>query len=944
MDVRLLGRIEVLSGGAPVDLGPPGPRSLFALLALRANTTVSLDDLIGALWGDAPPRTAEGAVYTYVSMLRKALEPGRNRRDEPRTLISSRVGYSLLLPPGCVDVSRFEAAVAEARRRWAAEDFAGALARCDAALAEWGGRPLSGAAGPLAEVERARLELLKLDVSELRCAALIETGAADVAIAALTRLTAENPLRERLHELLMLGLHRTGRQTEALAVYQQLRERLVEKLGVDPGPAIQRMHERLLVGEQPAPPPRLVPAQLPHGVSQFTGRDDELQRLRELCAAASAGDGGAVVISAIDGSAGVGKTALAIHLAHEVSASFPDGQLFVDLRGFDPRFSPVTSEDALGHLLRALGAEVDSEPTGVVAQSGLYRSLLSGRRVLVVLDNAVSAEQVRPLLPGSKGCLALVTSRNRLAGLVARDGATRVSLDVLRPAESFELLRRVLGAARVDAEADQARELASLCGQLPLALRIAAERILGYERYDIADMVDKLRAERDRLDALSTPDDEPSVIRTVFSWSYQALKPEQARTFRLLGLHPAVEFGDAEAAALLGAGTTDARRQLLSLCQLHLLEQVARDRYRFHDLLRIYAAECAERDESPSTTRPAVKRLLDWSVGSTVAAREVLAPGLGPIRIDPPHPDRPPFAPRSYEEAFAWASRELSGLADVLRLAVDRGLDASAATFAAALAALCHCTSRWSEWLRIAELGLAAAQRAGDRLSQARLHNDIGVALHFLGRSAEGIASHQAAVDLLTGLGDGDEHDGDEHDGDEHAVAVNLAVAYQQMGRQVGALPLLEDALAIARRWGNRFVEGAVSDALGTVMSNLGRHDEAIAYGRRCVELVREAKAEHMLGGHGLAHLGDSCLRAGRVDEAIGHYEEGLELWRGLGDRWGEVRCKHALTRALWQAGQADRARQLLTEALDVTQTTSGNERVATQIRALLAEVSEHPG
>ncbi|MFI9388303.1 AfsR/SARP family transcriptional regulator [Kutzneria sp. NPDC052558] len=945
--VRLLGEVQAFAGADPIDLGPPGPRSVLAVLALRANTTVSMDELISALWGDNPPRSAEGGIYTHVSALRKVLEPGRHRKDEPRVLASSRAGYSLLLPPGSVDTCRFEAAAAQARRCWAADDFPGALARCDDALGEWAGTALNGATGPFAEAERPRLELLKLDVSELRCAALVETGAADSAVATLTTLAAENPLRERLHELLMLALYRTGRQAEALDVYGRLRRRLVEELGVDPSPATRRMHEHVLAGEAAEPaaaepvvagrPARVVPAQLPHSISAFSGREDELRRLRQLCSETSGGTGGgSVVISAIDGTAGVGKTALAIRLAHEVAPSFPDGQLFVDLRGFDPHFSPVTPETALGHLLRSLGAHTDTQHGDLAAQSALYRSLLAGRRVLVVLDNAVSAEQVRPLLPGAKGCLALVTSRNRLAGLVSRDGATRISLTVLRPAESLQLLRRVLGAEHVDAELDQARELAELCGHLPLALRIAAERILGYEPYAIADMVDELRAERDRLDALSTPDDEPAVVRTVFSWSYHALKPEEARAFRLLGLHPAVEFGVAEAAVLLDTDPADARRQLLGLGQRHLLERVARDRYRFHDLLRIYAAECADRDETALTTGQAVQRLLNWCVGSTVAARDVLAPGLGPIAVDPPHPRHPPFAPRSYEEAFGWASQTLFTLVDVLRLAVDRGLDAGAATFAAALATLCHCTSRWTEWLRITEMGLAAARRSGDRLNQARLHNDMGVALHFLGRGVEGIPCHQAAVDILAGLSESG-------DGDDHAVAVNLAVAYQQMGRQVDAVPLLEDALAIARRWSNRFVEATVSDALGTVMADLGRYDEAIEHGTRCVELVREAKAEHMLGGHGLMHLGDSCLSAGLVDDAIRHYEEALELWGRLGDPWGEVRSKHALARALVQAGRTDRARELLANAVEVMRTTgylAGNERAANEIRALLAELS----
>ena len=709
---------------------------------------------------------------------------------------------------------------------------------------------------------------------------------------------------------------------------------------MEPGPAMREMYERVLAGEDvesmaPMAHPRVTPAQLPHGVAEFTGREAELRRLGELCAEASgATHGGSVVISAIDGAAGVGKTALAIHLAHRVAREFPDGQLFVDLRGFDPHFSPVTPEDALGHLLRGLGAQADTQYTGVAAQSALYRSLLAGRRLLVVLDNAVSAEQVRPLLPASPGCLALVTSRNRLAGLVARDGASRLSLDILQPAESLALLRRILGAARVDVDVADARALAELCGHLPLALRIAAERILGLGHYDIAHLVEELRAERDRLDALSTLDDESSVIRTVFSWSYQSLKPVEARAFRLLGLHPSVEFGSAEAAALLDVPVPETRRLLGGLAQSHLLEPVARDRYRFHDLLRIYAAECAARDDSKVATGQAVRRLLRWYLASAVAAREVLTPELGPIEVEPPGPDHPPFVPSGYEDALAWTNRELPALADVLRLAVDRGFDAQAAKLATALGGLCHCTSRWPEWLRIAETGLAAAERAGDRLSVARLHNDAGVVHHFLGHGDRAVACFRQAVGLLTELAELGE-------GNQQAIAANLAVAYLMMGLRLDAMPLLQDALAIARRQDNLFVEAAVSEALSAVLSKQGRHDEAIEHGLRCVTLARRTGSEHMLA-HGTAQVGGSCLRAGRVDEAIGHLDEALRLWRVLGDHWGEVHSMHSLARALREAGELDRARQLLTEALDLVQTSGRHaiyEREASEIRALLAAI-----
>ncbi|NEA31171.1 AfsR/SARP family transcriptional regulator [Streptomyces sp. SID13031] len=899
--VRLLGQVGVLEAGAEIELGAPGPRSLFAVLALRANATVTLDQLVDALWGEAVPKTAEGGVYTYVSALRKALQPDWTRGHPHRLLTSSRAGYSLLLPTESIDVRRFEEAAAEARRRWSVDDFSQALAHCDLALAQWQGPALGGAIGPLVTAERARLEALELDVQEIRCAALIETSSAADAVSALAVLSAANPLRERLSELLMLGLYRTGRQAEALDVYQSIRRRLIDELGIEPGQALRQMQERVLGGaaeaenlsRRPQPPVvGVVPAQLPHEVAHFTGRDGELRRATELCEAATSDAlGGFVLILAIDGPAGVGKTALAVQLARQVAGSFPDGQLFLDLRGFDPRAAALTSGDALEHLLRGLGADPELLQQNATAKAGLYRSLLTGRKVLVVLDNAVDVEQVRPLLPGSRGCLAVVTSRNRLAGLVARDGATRVSVEVLAPDASLDLLRQVLGAELVESDVPLARELAAYCGHLPLALRIAAERIAGSDHYSIGDLVNELRVDGDRLDSLSTPDDESSAVRAVFSWSYRALKPADAQAFRLLGLHPAQEVGVPDAAALLAIDEPAARRQLDSLVRWHLLEQVGRDRYRFHDLLRVYAHECAGLDEPGSSAGAAIERLIGWYLAAAVRTREILAPGLGQISSTA----AVQAAVRlTYDEAMTWAGGHLTALIDVLRMAAHRGFDQSAADLATALGALCHSTSRWTEWLGAIEIGQAAARRSGDRLSQGRLANDAGLVHHFLGQQEEAVAGHEAAIEILTDL---ELDPGQVEAGGDQVIASNLAVAYSMMGRHLEVLPLLEDAMLLARQRGNRFVEASVADSLGAVLSSLGRHDEAIERGLRCVALLRAEGYEHMLG-HALTQLGESCLRAGRTDDSVRHLGDALRLWRGLGDQWGERRSLAGLAEA----------------------------------------------
>jgi DNA-binding SARP family transcriptional activator len=967
LSVRLLGPVQLYRGGVEADLGAAGPRTLFSVLTARVGTVVSMEELIAALWGDRPPKSADGAVYTYVSMLRKTLAPEEPRPAKTGVLTSSRAGYCLRLPVECVDLRRFEEAAAQARAARGEQDGPATLEHADAALAEWAGPALGGATGPFVEAERSRLELARLDVRELRCTALLETGSSIAAAAELALLAERNPLRERLHELLMLALYRTGRQAEALQVYQAVRERLVDELGIEPGPALRQMHRLVLdateaqeslalltpelitvggpsasnagagAGTEPARRRHdlVIPAQLPHCGAELIGRDEELLRLEQLCAIPEPGGSGrSAVISAIDGVGGVGKTALAIHAAQRLVGSFPDGQLYVDLRGFDPRLPPVTPGDALERLLRGLGADVEALHDGDIdAQAALYRSMLAGRRVLVVLDNAVSAEQVRPLLPGSSGCLALVTSRDRLAGFAAREGAVRISLDVLSPAASVEVLRRSLGAQAVERNLDEARELAALCGNLPLALRIAAERIASSEHYDLADLVSQLRGERDRLDALALADDEYAAVRAVFSWSYHALKPETAQTFRLLGLHPNGEFGIEAASALLGCTPEFAERRLHGLLVRHLVEQVERGRYRFFDLIRIYAAECAERDERPEVARAAVERLLRWSIGSAAAVHRVLVPAL--IVVIPAETETVGPLPvlRSYDDALGWACRELSGLSDLVDLAVSRGFDELAARLVCVCGSLFFSTSRWTEWLRVIGPGVQAARRAGNDLAVASLHKDRGLAYHFLGRQDEAVACHLAAVDILTRL---------EHPC-RRAVTVNLAVAYSMMGRHLREFPLLEKALELAREQDDLFVEAVVADNFGATLSRVGRHAEAVDWGRRSLELIRRIGAEHMLG-HTLIRVGESCRRAGRPGEAVEHLEEALALWRARGNLWGQTRSLRALAKARLAAGEPERARGLLGEALALLgeggRAASGQDG-AEEIRALLARLPE---
>jgi NB-ARC domain len=400
------------------------------------------------------------------------------------------------------------------------------------------------------------------------------------------------------------------------------------------------------------------PRQLPADVTFFTGRDAELAKLDALL---DHGTPAAVVISAIAGTAGMGKTSLAVHWAYRVRERFPDGELYVNLRGYDPG-PPVTPEQALDGFLRALDVPAEKIPHDVDAQAGLYRSLLAGRRMVVVLDNAASPDQVRPLLPGSPPCVVVVTSRSRLSGLIAREGAYRLTLDVLPAEDAVTLLRHAIGADRVDAEPGAAAEVARHCGYLPLALRIAAERAAARAHLRLADLAEELAVEHDRLDLLTADDDEITGVRAVFSWSYRTLAPETARAFRLLGRHPGPDVGVASAAALTGSTTTSVRRQLDALTSAHLVTETRRDRYQFHDLLRAYATERASLDESPDENTHTIRRVLEWYLHTAHAALYVLYPQHPEIPLDPLRVDCQPLTFTHRDQALKLFGNPINGI------------------------------------------------------------------------------------------------------------------------------------------------------------------------------------------------------------------------------------------------------------------------------------------
>ena len=652
---RLIGPLEVRHDGVPVPIAAPKQRVLIAVLALAAGEPVTAARLIACLWDERPPLSARNTLQNYVLRLRRTLTVAA----EPGPLVSSAAGYRLDVDADTIDVHRFGTLVRSARSTAAAGESESAAALLDEGLALWRGEPLAEVPSDVLhrEVVPGLVEQ-RAAALEQRISLDLDRGRHAERITELVALTTEHPLRERAWAQLMLALYRSGRTAEALDAYRQAGKILSEEFGIDPGPELRRLHQAVLTNDptltitdsapghisQPSPAPRVVPRQLPAPTGHFVGRSNELGHLSARLDAAAGAP--LMVISAIGGTAGIGKTALALYWGHRHAEEFPDGQLYVNLRGFDPTGAPLPPMTALRGFLTALGMPAQDVPTDPDEQVALYRSHLAGRRMLVVLDNARDAEQVRPLLPGVPGCLVLVTSRDQLAGLVALDGALPLTLDLLTQDEAHDLLIRRLGRDRVARERTVADELIDLCARLPLALSIAAAHAALHPNRPLAAFVGELRDTHRRLDALTTG--EPAAdVRVVFSWSYRTLTPASARLFRLLSVHPGPDISLLAAAGLAGRDPDPTRHALDELTRAHLIIEHAPGRYSVHDLLRAYAADQAHAQESDVEREAALRRVIDFYLHTACGADHLLAPHRAPIRLDPPRSRPPRSRPRT---------------------------------------------------------------------------------------------------------------------------------------------------------------------------------------------------------------------------------------------------------------------------------------------------------
>ncbi|MEU0884631.1 BTAD domain-containing putative transcriptional regulator [Lentzea sp. NPDC005914] len=881
---RLLGDVGAQVDDRALSIGYAQLRSVLAILLVEANQVVSVDQLVDRVWGERRlPRKPRAAVQHSMTMLRNALAPA------PGVEITRRsTGYQLAVDPETVDLHQFRRLVQDGR---AADDDSLTAAALEEALTLWEGEPFAGLTTAWLDSLRATLighrHAVRLELVDVQ----LRLGLHAALLPDLATWAADNPLDERLAGQLMLALYQSGRSADALDQYRLMRTRLAEELGTDPSPPLRRLHEQILVADPAltAPSARtrpVVPQQLPARPHQFIGRTRELA---DLDIALGRQDG-AVVISAVGGLGGMGKTWLTSQWAYRHLDRFPDGQLYVNLRGFDPSGQPMPATTALRGFLDALGVTPSAVPVDVDVQAGLYRSLLAGKRMLVFLDNAADSAQVIPLLPGSPTCLVLVTSRRHLSGLVAAHGARAVNLDRLPDEEARRLLVTHLGEDRLEPQVTN--ELLACCAGLPLAIGIVAARAGAHPDFPLSALADELRVQS-TLDTLDAGEDLVS-LRAVFSWSYHALSAEAAEVFRALGLAPGADIGLSAVASL--TALPGVRACLKELEQAHLVDQHAPGRYRMHDLVRLYAGELGHDAE-------AVRRVIDFYVHTAFAAERTLDPLREPIAIGTPATGCVPLVFPDEAAATGWLTTELPNLLAVQKLAAEHGLHASVWHVAWNLNTFVRRRGNYHDSLVVWRAAVAAAGHTSDVGAQA-------LALRSLGDACMGLGLHSEAQQYLHDSLEVSERTGDLF-GQAHAHHLLAAtwddlhdprralehaspslqlfrdldmVVWEAWGHlQVGSYHAqlegyeqaglhLDAALTMARRHGDRELEVTTRHNLGYVAHNTGRHAEALDHYHQALDLLRDIGYDH--------HEPDTLERLGHTHRALGHHDQARASWQ----------------------------------------------------------------
>ncbi|MGJ6965445.1 AfsR/SARP family transcriptional regulator [Streptosporangium sp. G11] len=1012
----VLGPVQAWRDGSELDLGTPLQRSILAMLLLREGRAVTPAEMIDAIWGDDAPPRALGALRTYVSRLRAVLEPGRSPRTRPELLTSVGRGYALRLNGGSLDLLLFERGTQEAEAARREGDLARAAESLRASLALYTGEPLAGAVGPYAEHQRGRLAERRMSVLEVLMDLDLELGRHADVLSELIALTGDHPLRERLRAQLMLAYYRCGRKAEALAAFADTRATLIEELGIEPGSDLTSMHRRILTGDpaltpaparpSPRPAPAEVtevtevaekaaregsganlpdpgpepakasearaaamtpelprPAQLPAAVNDFTGRRQIIARLRTLLSAQDGSEG--VPVAAISGIGGVGKTALAVHVAHAMHDLFPDGQLYADLRGYGEE--PTAPESVLAAFLRGLGLPADAIPDGLAERSALFRSLLADRRMLVLLDNARDAAQVGQLLPGSAGCAAIVTSRGKLADLAS---ARLIDLDVMEPDEALALFGIVAGMERVEAERAVAMDVVAACGFLPLAVRIVAARLAARPSWTVASLVPRLADERRRLDEMRVGN---LAVEATFALGYGQLNPAQARAFRLLSLPGGPDISIGAASALLALDPMDTEDLLESLVDTSLLEAPASGRYRFHDLLKLFARRVAERTENAAQEscaagevkrgerrgsgvsvtiggegEAALRRLLDFYLASARSAHRLAYEGS--TMADRLGVTGTGHAFVSADEAVAWLSVEAESLfASIAQVTCAEEADEllPGADLLLAMEPLLESGSHVREFESRTREMLAVARRLGATSSELRCRYVLGRVLFGANRLAEAEEEFRTSLELSAG--------GDRVVTGEalnalavvagrrrrHTEALAWFGSAREAFREVGArggealtlsysardhlfLEQPKEAIAAAEHGLALFIEMGSSAGtararyhLGMILSRVGRLNEAVHHHAECLAFFRASK-QRVWEQRVCSRLAETFINAGRFTDAARHAEQALTVSREISHPYGEAQALWVLGKALNGLGSAERGRDCLERAHDL--------------------------
>jgi DNA-binding SARP family transcriptional activator/Tfp pilus assembly protein PilF len=959
---RMLGPLEVRTGQEWIGVSAPKWRTVLAVLLLNHGEVVSTDRLIAEVWGERPPSKATNLVSIHVHRLRRLIDDAQGR-----ILVTRAPGYQIRLAPGDLDAERFSSLAVAGRSALSGGDGQRAADLLTEALGLWRGQALADVPpSALVSAEADRLEESRIEALELRIQADLACGRQAQVVAEVRRLLADNPIREGLWALLIRALYSSGRQAEALEVYARARQVIADELGVDPSAELQRLYQQILAAEAgqqppdartqpgadspfadspfadspaespggtfqspgPAEPLPLV-AQLPADIPDFTGRAEHVQNLRDLLSGPQRPDSpGAVVVAAVIGTGGLGKTTLAVHAAHLLRVQFPGGQLYANLLGATQH--PASPGDVLARFLRDLGMDPSRIPADEEERGAQYRSRLAERRVLIVLDDARDAAQVRPLLPGSASCAVLVTTRSRMPDLA---GSRFVDLDVLQLDEARIMFANIVGAGRAEAEPDATNEVLAACAGLPLAIRIAGARLAARGGWTVRSMAARLSNERRRLDELKTGD---LAVRACFEVSFSSLPGrnhpngiDPAHAFRLLGVWQGLSIGLPAAAALLGQPEEAVADALEVLVDAQLLQSPAPDRYRLHDLLRAYAGDRAIAEETQDARDDAVRRVLVWYLHTVDAVAQMVSPYRYQVPLAPLEPVSRTLEFETVEQALNWCEAERANLVTATRQAAATGLRDLAWQLPVASQGFFNRRTYWADWVETHRIALASVRQLGDRLGEALVLNNLGMVFarrrmdEATGYFEQALAIRREIKDLPG----------------EAQTASNIADTYLRLHRFDEALDLLKRALEIHRQVSHAYGEGVALNNLGEAYLALGRIDEAVGYLEQAHQMfgdIDEVRGE----GYALNNLGQAYLALGRVDDAIRSLERALELRRALGDRLDEAQTLRDLGTAHVAGRRPDEARRLMIQSCTLFEEL-GDEAQVSALRSQIAAFSD---